>query len=1295
MPIDNEQSTPADASQRMLDRLEERDRLREEEEKERLAQEKAAAEAKEAEEKAKVSTLAGKAQANLDAMREAKNNMDPSQFGLNEVGLEVIDAIRGGTAKTWSSIATFPERVIDMSTGAMEREMKETGKYEPSFDPLSLSDYDPNLKTWWGKLIEMGTHFTGLAGGVKSIPGVGAKVAGGGVAADLAVGFTSDMLSSTSQDGNLSQDIYESKIVERVPFMGEFLNEAIIGKLATKESDHPWLKTFKNALEGITADILVGTVLRKFEGGEKLDADRKDDIDSQVAETAREELDKTVEREAVLKTEIEQGEVKLKEVEETAKGLEDGPSKESAVREAETLKAELDKKKEQLEKGQFSAYTNRDLADPHQGAPNSRAKSTLDLAEQAKRVNDQWTVPGAGSTDAILTPAQATRMSQESGILEAELDGMAKVLLTDTRYQKMLAKAKSLNMTFKEVYGYAFERMQETMGRHATAVDAEDFWKPFFDDPQNIYEGLEAWASKNVVAADLVNASLFSQLRDLGIASREVFDIADIMDTDGPMKVIAERLIIGLTNVKRSRYLLSSEFRKLQGPQAKAALDERVKTLRAESEASVNMFMQMAQKSDSDAVAKALAEAFSMSNKIQNWKDLDAYMRKRLRNLGLTEKPGIVVRELQTVMMHSILSGPKTALRAMSGTFTAALLRPMNTVMGAAMRRDWDTMHANMASINAFYQTIPEAFQLFRTNLGSYWAGDVASVKTRFTEARTKADDEWELYGHWVERNGTVGDNVAYSIADTARKLNDSKFLTYSTSIMGATDDAFTLIMARARAREKALRLAREKHKSGDITEITPEMLRTYEDNFYKDLLDTEGNINIESDLYVKSAVKEATLTQDLSGLGASLDRMFNVMPFTKPFFLFARTGINGLMLSYKTMPGIGLLHKQSIDILSAKPDNLEAVAKYGITSAEDLANAKALIGGRQAIGGAVTTMAALHYMNGGLTGNGPQDRRLRKLWMDTGWQPRSIKIGNVWIGYDTFEPFNLMLAAIADIGDNMKLMGPQWAEQNFATVALAVAGTATSKSYLSGIGQFVDLFSGKTKQGEKIIANLANNTVPLAGLRNELGKVFSPYMREVNNSIGESLRNRNLSTEQGDWALPIKYDMLNGKPIRDWNFIERMWNAVSPINLQMVDSPGRNMLWNSNYDLRLVSYSSPDNVDLSDYPQMRSWFQEELGKLNMEAELDKLAERTDVKNSIKQMSKDANNGLRHLDPMAAYVHNRLIRDRFERARKQAWANVRKKHPAETEVLYEERAEKRKQTYQKLLETSGRLMPNI
>ena len=37
------------------------------------------------------------------------------------------------------------------------------------------------------------------------------------------------------------------------------------------------------------------------------------------------------------------------------------------------------------------------------------------------------------------------------------------------------------------------------------------------------------------------------------------------------------------------------------------------------------------------------------------------------------------------------------------------------------------------------------------------------------------------------------------------RKLNDNKFLTYSTKIMGATDDAFGLILARATAKEPSL----------------------------------------------------------------------------------------------------------------------------------------------------------------------------------------------------------------------------------------------------------------------------------------------------------------------------------------------------------------------------------------------------------------------------------------------------------------------------------------------------------
>jgi hypothetical protein len=1282
--------------------------LRQEEEKQRQEEEqRKAAQAQLEQEKAAVAerekskntmNMFERAQANIDDQRAAKKTMQPSQYGLTENTIELIDSVKGGIAKTYGSIMTFPERAYDMTTGAYQREVAETGEYKPEFDPLGLSDYDSGTRTWWGKLTEMGVHFSGMAGAVKKVPGVGPMVQRAGLKGDLAVGFVSDALSSTSQEGNISQEIYESKLLERVPLMGAVLQPAV-GVVATKDSDHPWLKTLKNAVEGMGADVIVSKLLRGFTNGKEIDDARKADVQKQKDDTAIEEMTASQDQRAAKEVEIQQFETEISTMEARVKGIADGPKKDQLNQQLDILKNDLETTKQELENGKFSAYVNQEIADPWLGAPNSRAASTIELDKQAKRLDDIGNTPGMGSTDAIFTPAQANRMATQSGLLDAELDKMGRELLTDKKYQEEVAKARAKGQTFTEHYKWHFDRLQETMGRHATAVDAEDFWKPFFEDPANIIGGDAVWSSKNVIAADLVNASLFSQLRDLGIASRELVDVADIMDTDGPMKTIADRLIIGLTNVKRSRYLQSAEFRALQGKELKEAeLKNRTEEIRVESEFAVNTMMDMAQKSDNDALARALAEAFSMSNKIQNWKDLDAYMRTRLTSMGVNANTGLMIKELQSVMTHSILSGPKTPMRAVMGTSTASLLRPANTVLGAAMRRDWDSYHANLATINAFTQTIPEAFKLFRTNLNSYWNGDVANIKTRFQEAQTRSADEWAFYGDWVERNGTLGDKAAYHITNIARGLNDSKFLTYSTSIMGATDDAFKLIMGRGRAREKAMRLAQEQTKKGIVPEVTPELLRKYEDNFYDDLLDMDGNVDINSDTFLKSMVEEATLTKDLDNLGKALEDHFTKMPFTKPFFLFARTGINGLMVSYKNMPGIGLLHKEFYDINKATPDDLMAVAKYGITTAEDLANAKAMYAGRQAVGGAVTSMAAFHYMNGGLTGNGPQNRQQRQLWQDTGWQPRSIKIGDTWVSYDSFEPFNLMFATIADIGDNMKLMGPQWAEQNLATVALAVAGTVTSKTYLSALTQLVDALSLETKGGEKILGQLMNNTVPLASLRNELGKVFNPNMREINNSIGETLRNRNLMFEEGPFQMPVKYDMLNGEPIREWNFIERMWNAFSPVNLKMDDSPGRELLWNSGYDLRLTAYTTPDDasISLKDHPQLRSYFQQELGRLNLEGQLNELAKDKRIKESVKLFNEDVriNSGVdRRLDPMESYHHNLVIKNMFESARKKAWANVLKKYPEETAPLYAEDRRLNILTEQKLLQTKLLNMP--
>ena len=63
------------------------------------------------------------------------------------------------------------------------------------------------------------------------------------------------------------------------------------------------------------------------------------------------------------------------------------------------------------------------------------------------------------------------------------------------------------------------------------------------------------------VVADLVLGSLMKQLRDTGIAAREISDLVDINDIDGPAKQIVDTMLVALEQTKRIDlyYLMSLE----------------------------------------------------------------------------------------------------------------------------------------------------------------------------------------------------------------------------------------------------------------------------------------------------------------------------------------------------------------------------------------------------------------------------------------------------------------------------------------------------------------------------------------------------------------------------------------------------------------------------------------------------------------------------------------------------------------------------------------------------------------
>jgi hypothetical protein len=1251
-------------------------------------------------------------QANEEASQYLLENvpeMKPPERGLVgnivETGKELNRATKGGLLDTVSSVVTAGERTKDMFSGRME-EMGDD--YEPTFHPFKVLEQNNDFRTatWWGEFWRNIVHYGSLGAGVSVVggPAVGGIVGKGVVSATPAIvktglaGAGADFISKYNQDANALAMLRDHFGFIDTP-------------LSTQDTDHPVMKSFKQVVEGFGFGGMVEKTMQAMGGLKKSltnRATRKADVPvkkpdraalesidkvneiarSKAEDAAKSAVEKTLRQETsqnAFKNGVDMSklseEAQLDLMEAYAKKTKrfqswTRPDEDAAVRADRKIdEMSASREAQTIEMGQlelefdgFGGYKNKPIADTHQGNAFSMGKP-YQIAKQSKRIAKEYGSE-LGSTDNILTPAAAQRIA-DNGYGEKSLNMIvANQLYGEEALQELMKQLRIKKKNPDDVFSYAEEKAMEIIaGRETPESPPREFWKVLFDD-QNLISDEQVWKSENVVAADLVNTALFTKLRDLGIGAREMMDHLDITKPGGPVDHIRNNLIVGLTETKRSRYIQSDSFRRLQKENpslVKSTLKEKVAEIHDATKGQVDMMLEIAKTAPTDDLLQAMMEAFSMSNKLQNWNDLDGFMRKKL--LGETTetgktKTGAMIRELQGVMINSVLSGPKTPLRAIMGTGTAVFLRPMSQLIGGIMQyggsgfTDSRTISSALAQINAMNQAVPEAMQYFMTRLNGYWTGELSNIKNRYAEFDVK-DEHFEMMNWWADNRGTPGDKGAMGITSAARWMNAQGFLTYSSKLMAATDDAFTMILARARAKEKAVTEVFDAAANGDIPEITPDIIKAIQDREYAKIFDpVSGDITDDMLQYTK---KEVTLTSDIGAFGKALDKVFDVVPPLRPFYLFARTGINGLKFTFKHAPIINAFQQEVRDVFLASADDLARVAQYGITNADELANAKAILNGRMAIGTSVAFMAGQMYMNGNITGNGPKDRSLLEQWKATGWQPRSIKLGDVWISYDSLEPFNNILSVIADLGDNAGLMGPEWQEQGMSGVVMGIAKGMTTKTYLQGMQMLMDLMNNPTSW-PKVMASIANNTLPLSSLRNEMGRVLNPQMRELSAGFEDQVRNRNLFLESvASEKLPVKYDILNGEAIRDWDWPTRIFNMISPVQLNFGDGPGRTLLRQSGYDLRMSVYSAPGSpsVSLAKMPKVRSLFQKAIGDLNIEKQLDKLAKNPEIQASIAQYQQDRfNPELKGANPMT-YPHNRRIKAIIEAARSEAWGSLR------------------------------------
>ena len=117
-----------------------------------------------------------------------------------------------------------------------------------------------------------------------------------------------------------------------------------------------------------------------------------------------------------------------------------------------------------------------------------------------------------------------------------------------------------------------------------------------------------------------------------------------------------------------------------------------------------------------DDMVNAIIEAFSIMDDVNTLEDFDQWARTVIKggklNKNDIDRTGALIRELEGVMTNSVLSGPKTPIRAIMGTSAATFLRPLSTALGAVVRYPFDgdaaTLRSSLAAINGMIEAIPE-----------------------------------------------------------------------------------------------------------------------------------------------------------------------------------------------------------------------------------------------------------------------------------------------------------------------------------------------------------------------------------------------------------------------------------------------------------------------------------------------------------------------------------------------------------------------------------------------------------
>lgn len=450
-----------------------------------------------------------------------------------------------------------------------------------------------------------------------------------------------------------------------------------------------------------------------------------------------------------------------------------------------------------------------------------------------------------------------------------------------------------------------------------------------------------------------------------------------------------------------------------------------------------------------------------------------------------TEERARVSDVLFEIYVNGLLSGIKTQERNLFGNalffgwqaperIVAAMYGKAFKLLPKSDKPFWtspDRVEAMEAAalLHGYVESIPHAlragWQTFKTEIPSDHLAKIESGGFKNITAKKFGLDEQSILGRFVD------------IAGSTIRL-PGRFMISADEINKASGK-------QAQGRALAYRYAQQAMDEGKTTEEAAEI--------YADVV---MGRNPAAELEKQSFADMTTFTRELGVAGKALQNARAKIPGARLVATFVRTPGNILKESVRRTPFAPIMKEVRDDLAAGGARRDLALAQISM-------------------GTAATTWAAYLSSQDIITGGGPSDPRLRRVWMQK-FAPYSIDLKKLlgeknfkelglsgqWLPYGNIAPLSTLFGVAANTADYLKWAPEDVSGEDEDALTMRAVGatlkTVGDQTWLRGLADMAAAYKDPDRYGKNYVTRVLSNYIPFSSLSRELKNTMDPVYRST-----------------------------------------------------------------------------------------------------------------------------------------------------------------------------------------------------